>query len=143
MFLRLFVRTVARIVFVVLLSGMVTRVSAQTSDCAIRGVLFNPDGTAASLKQFSGISVVKSGSSFLIAPVTIITDAGGLATFVVPKSSTLWIPAAAVGLSKSGCLALPIPDADTAALNVPALRGKPPVAGFWLTSGANPSLAVS
>jgi hypothetical protein len=132
-----------RVLLSVLLCAFAARATAQGTDCVVSGALFKADGTPAVLQQVPATSVVKSGASFVITPLTLSTDATGATTFAVPKGSTLWIAASALGLPQQGDLALPIPDALVCSLAALLPAAKSPVAGFSIASGANPSLAVS
>ena len=117
----------ARRVLPVLLCAFAIPVSAQTTDCVVSGVLFKADGTPAVLQQVPATSVVKSGASFIITPLTLSTDAFGETAVAVPKGSTLWIAAAALGLSQAGDLALPVPNADVATLSTLLPLAKSPL----------------
>jgi len=116
---------------------------AQTTDCMVMGYLFSPDGSPAAMAQLNVISVVKNGASSVLTPIVLTTDANGFASFAAPRLSTVWISAKALGLSTAGDVAILIPDADSAALDVLAQSAKPPVSGFSLTSGTSPTLALS
>jgi len=132
-----------RVLLPVLLCAFAMPVSAQTTDCVVSGVLFKADGTPAVLQQVPATSVVKSGASFVITPLTLTTDAFGATAFAVPKGSTLWIAATALGLSQPGDVALSVPNADAATLSALLPDAKSPVAGFSVIAGINPTLAIS
>src|SRR5262245_34334851 len=74
---------VRRGVLAVLCCAFGAGASAQTTDCVVSGPLFNSDGTPAILKQVPATSVVKSGASFIITPLSLNTDAAGGTTFAV------------------------------------------------------------
>jgi hypothetical protein len=135
--------SVRRVLLPVLLCTLAARAAAQGTDCVVSGTLFKADGTPAVLQQVAATSVVKSGASFVITPLTLTTDATGATAFAVPKGSTLWIAATALGVSQAGDLALPVPSADAATLSGLVPDAKSPVAGFSVTAGPNPSLALS
>jgi hypothetical protein len=133
----------ARRVLPVLLCAFAIPVSAQTTDCVVSGVLFKADGTPAVLQQVPATSVVKSGASFIITPLTLSTDAFGEMAVAVPKGSTLWIAAAALGLSQAGDLALPVPTADVATLSTLLPLAKSPVGGVSVIAGITPIVSIS
>ncbi len=116
---------------------------AQTANCTVSGYLFKPDGSLAAQAQVNVISVVKSGRSSVLTPLVLTTDASGFTSFAASRLSTVWIVGTALGLTASGDVAILIPDADSATLDVLAQSARPPVSGFNLTSGTNPTLALS
>jgi hypothetical protein len=115
---------------------------AQPTYCTVTGFLFNPNGSPAAQAEVKVISVVKSGSSLVLTPIVLITDATGFTSFAAPCLSVVWIRATALGLADSGDVALTIPDADSATLDVLGRSARPPVSGFNLTSGSSPNLAL-
>jgi hypothetical protein len=115
---------------------------AQTTDCSVSGYLFNVDGSPARQAPTKAIAVVNSGPSFVLTPIALTTDVTGFTTFTAPRRSIIWIAATALGLAVAGDVAIVIPDADSATLDVLAQSARPPVSGFSLTSGHNPRLAL-
>ena len=116
---------------------------AQTTDCLVSGYLFNADGSLALQAQANVITVVNSGSSFILTPIVLTTDATGFTSLAAPRLATVWIAATALGLTGAGDVAILIPDADSGTLDVLRQSAKPPVSGFNLTSGSSPTLALS
>jgi hypothetical protein len=116
---------------------------AQTTDSTVTGYLFDKNGSLATLAQVHVISVIKSGSSSMLTPMALSTDANGFTSFTVPRLSTIWIVATALGLNASGDVAILIPDADFATLAILAQSARPAVLGFSLSSGSNPILSLS
>ena len=118
-------------------------VRAQTIDCTVIGYLFNPDGSPAALAQVNVVSVVRRGPSAVLTPGVLNTDATGFTSFTAPRQSTVWIAATALGLRTPGDVAILIPEADSATLDILAQSARPPVSGFNLTSGSHPTLVLS
>jgi hypothetical protein len=116
---------------------------AQPSYCTVTGYLFNPNGSPAAQADVKVINVVKSGPSFVLTPIVLMTDAMGFASFVAPTLSVVWINGASIGLTGSGDVAILIPDAASASLNALAQSAKPPVSGFSLNSGSSSTLGLS
>src|SRR5712691_8419017 len=114
---------------------------AQTADCIVSGYLFRPDGSPAAQTQVNVITVVNSGSSFILTPIVLTTDTAGFTSFNAPRLSTVWIAGTALGLTGSGDVAILIPDAGSATLDDLRQSARPPV--FNLTPGLTPTLAVS
>ena len=112
---------------------------AQTTDCTVVGYLFNANGSPAAQAQVKVISVVNNGSSFVLTPIVLTTDAIGFTSFTVPRLSIVWISATALGLTGPGDVAILIPAGDSATLDVLAQSARPPISAFNLTSGFQPS----
>jgi hypothetical protein len=115
---------------------------AQTANCTVVGHLLSADGSPAAQTQLNVISVVNSGSSFVLTPIVLSTDADGLTSFTVPRLSIVWIVATALGLTGQGDVAVLIPDAASAQLEVLASAAKPPLL-LNVSSGSSPTLALS
>lgn len=117
---------------------------AQAQDnCIVSGFLFKADGSPAASTQLNVISVIPSGSSSLLTPIALLTDASGFTTFTAPRLSVVWIAGTALGFAVSGDVAIAIPDGESASLNLLAQSARPPVSGFNLSSGLNPTLSLS
>jgi hypothetical protein len=129
------------LILIAIVLGASESVHAQAS-CSVSGYLFNTDGSPNALGQASVISVVSDGSSFVLTPMTLTTDASGFTIFTVPRKSTVWIAGAALGLFATGDVGILIPDEATASLEVLRQSARPPVSGVSLTTGDSPSLAI-
>jgi hypothetical protein len=115
----------------------------QTTDCAVTGYLVNADGSAAAHARVNAVSVVKGGSSVVLTPILLSTDAIGFTSFSAPRLSSVWIVASALGIAASGDVAILIPDAEWATLGDLAQSARPPVSGISVTSGPTPVLSLS
>lgn len=92
--------------------------SAQLSQCAITATIYDNNGDLLSGARIVVVKVVKNGSLISNTPLTYTTNASGVATFNLPRSSVAWIWANSYGLNANGSagVAVTVPAAASANL---------------------------
>lgn len=92
--------------------------SAQLSQCAITATIYDNNGDLLSGARIVVVKVVKNGSLISNSPLVYTTNASGVATFNLPRSSVAWIWANSYGLNANGSagVAVAVPAAASANL---------------------------
>lgn len=92
--------------------------SAQLSQCAITATIYDNNGDLLSGARIVVVKVVKNGSLISNSPLVYTTNASGVATFNLPRSSVAWIWANSYGLNANGSagVAVTVPAAASANL---------------------------